>query len=417
MPSDQNILVINYTAPEINHLAAALAETGRLKRYVRPYANQGRGWERLLERMPGLGAAYRKTLGRRVLPSGFAPAQIRETAVPADFAMAALGKVPGTTSKDLADRLHWHVQRRLSRVGARASAGAEAVVATCVVAREAFEATEGKRILNYPIAHHRYSQRLLAEEAALEPTFASTLPDWSKAPAWLEPRVDRECELADSILVGSTFARASFEAEGVSPEKLVVIPYGADATRFCPADLDRQDETPKSASHDFRVLFVGQLSQRKGLSYLLRAYQAFRGCDTQLTLVGNFRGDPGALAPYRAMFRHIPNVPQDRLADLYREADVFVFPTLVEGLPLVLLEAMATSLPIIATPNGPADLVRDGVDGFIVPIRDPEGIAEKLEYLRTHPEERVEMGQNARRRALEFTWSAYREKAVRFLLG
>ena len=71
MPGNRSITVINYSAPEINHLAAELAATGLLKRYVRPYANQGRGWERQLERLPGLGGLYRKSLGRRVMPPGF----------------------------------------------------------------------------------------------------------------------------------------------------------------------------------------------------------------------------------------------------------------------------------------------------------------------------------------------------------
>ena len=144
-------------------------------------------------------------------------------------------RCPGVTSKRLADSLHWSVQQRVAAAGAREAAGAEAVVASYVVAQEAFERADGKRILNYPIAHHRYIQKFVAEEAAREPEFASTLPDWSKVPHWVEPRLDRECDLADFILVGSTFARDSFVAEGIPPEKLVVIPYGADVSRFAPA--------------------------------------------------------------------------------------------------------------------------------------------------------------------------------------
>jgi glycosyltransferase involved in cell wall biosynthesis len=108
-------------------------------------------------------------------------------------------------------------------------------------------------------------------------------------------------------------------------------------------------------------------------------------------------------------------VPQADLPKIYRSADVFVFPSLLEGMPLVVLEAMASGLPVITTPNGPGDLVRDGVDGFVVPIRDVDAIVEKLEYLRAHPEERLRMGQNARERAKMFTWEHYRTKVADFI--
>jgi glycosyltransferase involved in cell wall biosynthesis len=92
-----------------------------------------------------------------------------------------------------------------------------------------------------------------------------------------------------------------------------------------------------------------------------------------------------------------------------------VFPTLLDGMGLVVLEAMASGLPVITTPNGPGDLVRDGVDGFVVPIRDVDAIIEKLEFLRTHPEERLRMGQNAQERAKEFTWESYKMKVMEFV--
>jgi glycosyltransferase involved in cell wall biosynthesis len=68
---------------------------------------------------------------------------------------------------------------------------------------------------------------------------------------------------------------------------------------------------------------------------------------------------------------------------------------------------MACGLPIITTANGPDELVRDGVDGFIVPQRDPAAIAEKLELLRADPELRRRMGASAALRAHEFTWAVY----------
>jgi glycosyltransferase involved in cell wall biosynthesis len=76
---------------------------------------------------------------------------------------------------------------------------------------------------------------------------------------------------------------------------------------------------------------------------------------------------------------------------------------------------MASGLPVIVTPNGPGDIVRDGIDGFVVPIRDPDAIVDRLEYLRDHPQVRAEMGRNAHERALAFTWEAYQARVVEAL--
>jgi len=117
----------------------------------------------------------------------------------------------------------------------------------------------------------------------------------------------------------------------------------------------------------------------------------------------------------KILFHHIPNVPRIMLAEIYRWADVFVFPTLIEGMGLVVLEAMASGIPVIVTPNGPGDVVREGVDGYVVPIRDVDAIADRLDYLRANPEARMQMGANARERALEFTWEAYGRNVLREL--
>jgi glycosyltransferase involved in cell wall biosynthesis len=248
---------------------------------------------------------------------------------------------------------------------------------------------------------------LLLEEAELEPAFSGTLNSHI-LPEWLEERLDKEIALADHILVGSFFVRESFVKEGIPAEKLEVIPYGVDTRLFEPAPRKPQNDC-------FKLLFVGQIGQRKGVSYLLRAYQQFQDPKTLLTMVGKIQGDGSAFRSYRELFRHIDHVPRTYLRDIYQQADVFVFPTLVEGMPLVVLEAMASGLPVITTPNGPGDIVRDGVDGFIVPIRNPKSILEKLEFLRANPDACAEMGENARKRALEFTWGAYQKRAIAML--
>ena len=110
--------------------------------------------------------------------------------------------------------------------------------------------------------------------------------------------------------------------------------------------------------------------------------------------------------------------PQTRpaLAQRYRESHVFVLPTLVEGMPLVVLEAMACGLPVITTACGPAGIVRDGIDGFIIPERSDEAVCEKLELLYRDRERCQAMGRNAARRAQAFSWQAYAEGVMRCLV-
>jgi glycosyltransferase involved in cell wall biosynthesis len=90
---------------------------------------------------------------------------------------------------------------------------------------------------------------------------------------------------------------------------------------------------------------------------------------------------------------------------------VFVFPSLVEGFGLVLLEAMACGIPIITTPNtGGPDIIIDGIEGFIIPIRDVEALKVKIAWCYSHPQELAKMGIAARKKAEQLTWERYRQK-------
>jgi len=401
------ILVVNSSFPELDHLAAALAEAGMLSVYVRPYVNLDRRWEKVLAALPGLGQAYTRTFGRRRMPAPLSRTDVLESGLLWDFLLAAHGRLPIATPfyQPLREAFLNARSRVLMRTAERHLKDERAVVASWGCAEPVFRKAKANGVLcvlNYPLAHHRFTRRYLGEEAIRQPAFANTLNshNW---PEWQEQQLDAEIQLADRILVGSTFARESFTTEGVPAEKLVVIPYGADTRLFEPPEREEHD------LNGLRLLFVGQIGQRKGISYLLDAARQTAAQGDTLTLVGQIQGSGQALAPYRDCFRHVPHIPRAELREIYRQADVFVFPTLVEGMGIVVLEAMASGLPVITTPNGPGDIVRDGVDGFLVPPRDVGAIVERLEQLRANPELRREMGCRARERAAEFTWQAYRK--------
>ena len=412
-----SVLVANLSAPEIARLGAEFEQRGVLHGYIRPYANKGRLWERLIERAPGVGGMYRHTLGRRAPPRGLPAHKVIEAGVVQDFAAAAMARVPiGTLDwrQAAARTLLFNAERAVAvAAGRKARTGIDIVVASYGTGQLAFEAVRragGRAVLSYPIAHNRFQEKLYAEEAQREPEFAAALPRLQALPAEYSDRLDRECELADRILVGSRFVRDSFVSLGYDANRIVVTPYGVDTRRFAPRAGPRRDRV-------FRALFVGQIGQRKGLSYLLKGYELFRRPDSELHIVGNFVAGGKVYDRFRPLFRHTRNVLQSELPALFHEADVFVFPSLIEGMPLVVLEAMACGVPVITARNGADEVVRDGVDGFFVPIRDPAAIAQRLEQLYREPALREQMGQNAREQALRHTWEAFAGRAASAVLG
>lgn len=411
-------LVVNFNSPELNQLALSLATNGSLSAYVRPYVNKERGWERALSALPLAGPLYSTTFGRRRLSNQALAALTREAGVLPDLCAAAISRLhalPHSTRRRWTTQLYKAVRESVAHAACSHVPQADCIVAYEGFALPAFEASKahGSRlaVLNYPVAHHRQRRRVRLEENAREPDFAITWPDFDDWPPGHEERLDEEILRADCVLVGSTYVADSFVAEGIDRAKMKVIPYGVDLQTFTASPA----RAAQAASALFNVIYAGQLTQRKGISYLLRGYQKFARADTRLTLVGSLVGSGLPLQPYAHLFEHVPHQTRPALAARYRACDVFVLPTLIEGMPLVVLEAMACGLPVIVTANGPADIVRDGIDGFIIPERDEEAICERLDHLYRHPELRVEMGRQAAQRAREFDWSAYTGKVNQVL--
>jgi glycosyltransferase involved in cell wall biosynthesis len=193
---------------------------------------------------------------------------------------------------------------------------------------------------------------------------------------------------------------------GLSEEKLAVVPYGVDLEAFHPRPPGDEVDAP------FRILFAGRISLQKGVPYLLQAYNRLRGGSSsiELWLAGKMDRELSRLLhAERLPVRVLGQLSRERLAEVYREVSVFVLPSLQEGLATVLAQALASGLPVIATPNsGAEDLIEDGLEGFIVPPRSSDALQEMIEMLLLDPMRRQEMGQRARARAeLLGGWSGY----------
>jgi len=220
----------------------------------------------------------------------------------------------------------------------------------------------------------------------------------------IDPRgIDKEeseYREADAVTVPSHHARNTFVNFGVPPEKIHVLPYGVDLEIFRSRDAE-----PAT----FNVLFVGRIGIPKGVHYLIEAANLI-GAPVHLTLIGAATdGTRQLLSRAKIPVTTLPPMSKVDLARQYQKASVFVMPSVDEGLALVQAEAMASGVPVIATrATGSLDLFSDGVEGFIVPERDPFAIADKLAKLRSDPTLRMQMGEAARTKAASLGgWNRY----------
>jgi glycosyltransferase involved in cell wall biosynthesis len=264
-------------------------------------------------------------------------------------------------------------------------------------------------ILDYPITHHEFNARMLAEEARLVPEYASTMRGMDVGPA-VRARFDAEIAAAEHVITLSSVQRRSFLEAGVPEEKLIAYHLGVDATLFSPRE--RVDDGV------FRVLFTGQITQRKGISYLVEGFRRAAIPNSELVMVGRPNGSPEVWKRVPGV-RHVPALARTDLPEAYASADVYVMPSLLEGCCMTLLEALAMGVASIATPNT-SDVITDGEDGLVVPIRDADAIAERLRVLHADPELRGRLARAGRLTAERYDWREYGDGAARLfaeLLG
>lgn len=267
-----------------------------------------------------------------------------------------------------------------------------------------FEAAKQRNLCCFydlPIGYWRAAQMLFAEEGELQPLWASTLTGLKDSDHKLS-RKDQELALADVVIVPSIFVRNTLATFNVTNALIKVIPFGSP---FVP-------NLSKTFSQDgpLRVLYVGSLGQRKGLSYALDAIDIL-GSQVKFTLIGK-RPVLDCIPLNLALQKHhwIESLPHDQILEQMACHDILLLPSLFEGYALVISEALSRGLPVITTPNsGATETVRDGIEGFIVPIRDVNAIAERLQSLIDDRARLALMSHYCLQRAAELSWSTYEE--------
>jgi glycosyltransferase involved in cell wall biosynthesis len=256
-----------------------------------------------------------------------------------------------------------------------------------------------KTIYELPAAHWHFMNQFLREEAELQPDFAGTLhfdePD-------MLCRQDEELELADRVIVPSSFVRSTLPAK-IPGGMVQIIPYGA------PTAITGRPSRRSEGNRKLRVLYVGALTQRKGLSYLLEAIHKVES-EVEFTIIGTRLGTCKPLDAALQRYLWTPTAPHSAILEAMSQNDVLAFPTLLEGFALVVLEAMSRGMAVITTPNsGAVGVITNGKNGFIVPIRSSDALAEKLALLANDRELLKTISEAALKRAQECTWQSYRE--------
>ena len=262
--------------------------------------------------------------------------------------------------------------------------------------------------LGVPYICDRGSTHILEQQHLLSEEFRS---HGLRAPTIDARSIQRELveyETSDLITVPSHFVARTFIKRGIDRKKIAVVPYGANLHMFRPSH-------PKVADA-FHVLFVGALSVRKGIPYLLQAFSKVQHPNKRLTLIGTpmketelfFKSASGS------DIRILGPVPQVQLAAHMSAAQVLVLPSVEEGLALVMAEAMACGCPVLASKNtGAEDLFDDGEEGFIVEPRDVEALATRMQRMADNPDLIQAMSVKARARIERIGgWSDYTDKLL-----
>ena len=254
----------------------------------------------------------------------------------------------------------------------------------------------------------------IVHECIVAPTISLFLAEEHRRWPGLVPQTDKDeaaigmerdalkYEVADRVLVPSPFVHGQVAPMVSATDKLATVAYGLDTKRF----------SGPSETEPGRILSVGKPGLVKGTPHLADAARrlATRAPRITVRVVGPTHGidldHPAMRGP-----AYIGQVPRAQVVEEFRRADVLAFPTICDSFGLVLVEAMAMGVPVVATDHC-GDVVRDGIDGFVVPARDPEALADRLQQIVEDRALRARMSDNARARAQDFSMQAYADRLL-----
>jgi glycosyltransferase involved in cell wall biosynthesis len=404
------IVTVHRGARDGYQVARALQEGGLLEALVTDlYWSGDRGWAKALERiMPHRLSRMLHSRCAENVPSG----SVKQCAVSGLISMVA------SKTRRLSFRLEraavrWCDRTLGKRAGQLATQKNAALMSYSYYAHSAFSHYRGDqpRILFQLHPHPASVRAILHRERELHPECASSLDrEWELAlPEEDFRKLVDEVAMAEYWLVASQFTKQTLIEAGISAARIGVVPYGIDSTRYSARKPARQKGSP------LHLLFVGTLCQRKGIKYLIEALELLPAGSVRLTMCGRPVDDLSLLRNSRVPIDLRPSVSAEGLLEAYKAADIFVSPSLAEGFAHVLLEAMASGLPVISTTSTAApDLIRHGEEGYIIEPGNAADLAAHIEKFLRNPEKVETMSAASQRRAEYFTWSRFRAGVAAF---
>lgn len=400
------------TNPHVHQIGQALNEAGMLSLFMMPFADlsfprPGSLGRQVLQRL----APRADSLMKRRRPPAIPEAKIRQQAGWEILRLAvAKARLPLTWSDTIWEQQEQSFDRACARIIARdrldAFLGVEHGALAALRAARANGTVAG---LMFTSVHHLFRERWLAPELVRFPELfdAETLKIRQRD-VLRDQRRDEELREADFIHANSRTTARSLEAAGVAPDRILTVPLGAPPVRSA-------GELPVKLPARPIVLFVGNVAVHKGAHHLIEAWRKLGAVgDARLEFYGHPMLPASCLptASPEIIFHGPASPAQVRTA--MQQASVLVLPSLCDGFGMVVMEAMAQGLPVIASENvGAMQFIENGKNGFVVPPADPERLAERLAWCLEHPVELHAMNEAAMATARNWTWADFRADFVR----
>jgi glycosyltransferase involved in cell wall biosynthesis len=387
----------HYAIPRILH------DDGRLHRFVTDLSS-AQGWPASIgRRLPSWfgGRSLQRFLGRSA--AGVPPELIRS--FPTFGLMRALRARFDKTPTAIRARHLRDNQAFARRVAAAGFAGADAVYGFNGACLEYLQAARDgglATILEQTSSPVEFEERMLAgERDRFQGWEAAGVPESVWRP--MAERERAEWALADLVLAGSNHVREAMGQFGFVG-RCCVVPYGIDPAAY-PHRLRRAPHRP------LRVLFVGNVRLLKGVGHLMEAARAIGPDRARFRAVGSINLTPLGRAALAEHVELLGPVPRSQVRSQYEWADLMVFPTLSEGSANVCYESLASGLPVLTTSNA-GSVVRDGLDGMLMPAQDHAAIVAALNHVIDEPSLLEHWSAGAIQRAAEFTWPAYARRLL-----
>lgn len=385
---------MHYAVPRLLHAR------GRLSRLFTDICASS-GWPRILRALPQVALPGSMRRMRERTPAGIPPSAI--TSFPL-FGCSYARRRASPSRFGGADRVHlWAGRefcRRIIRRGIDDAGGVYAFNSAALELLEHARQRGVRAVVEQTMAPHAFEHQLLAQEAQTHASWTDGGPH-IRSDAFAD-REAKEWSAADTVVCGSSFVVDAITAAGGPGDRCRVVPYGVDLP---PAEAIRR--SPRAGP--LRVLTVGAVGLRKGSPYVMAAAARLGGMAT-IRMVGPITSDIARSAAAAAGVELTGAVPRGAIGAQYRWADVLLLPSLCEGSATAIYEAMSWGLPVVCTPNA-GSVISDGVEGFIVPIRDVEAIVDRLALIADSERTRI-MGAAARTRAEDFTIDRYGERLL-----